>query len=88
MYWLGLLSLIFFIKYNQGNIYQIGYDLYNLGVNDSLTYSTSRIQPLLIKHRLNKYPKLGRYEKYVLNREVRKYVSYGGRMMYFKWIRE
>ena len=82
-FWFGITICAFLVKYNQGNIFQMTCDLCTMGREHSICYSIRRIQPLLIKHRLKKYTKLGWYERYVLDREIKRYLQYGGKMDYF-----
>ena len=74
--WLLLISLFFIFFYD---ILQLFIDLffYPKNCNDTI----NRIQPLWKKYNNNKY--IGPYEKYVLNRELTKYVKTGGDLEYF-----
>lgn len=75
------LFLISLLYYHRGNLWEILLDLCHWYKPHNIIYAIRRIHPLFIKYRKNK--PLGRYEKYVLERELRKYINYGGNASYF-----
>ena len=80
-YYLQIIVFSGVFIWNIGNLLQILLDLVHFYKKPTLTLTIRRIHPLFIKYRKNK--PLGIYERYVLERELKKYISYGGSIDYF-----
>lgn len=81
LYSLFTITVVGLCLYHAGNLLQLWLDLLYLGKNPTIVTSVRRIQPLLIKYRRQR--RLGRYERYVLEREINHYTQFGGKMDYF-----